>query len=417
MRERIDLPARRRQLLLEDGQRSMLALERSLASDQGCGAEASLHVMDLSSLFSGLGLKLQAHALRDLAQGLSEDAVTAPSQVQLVLPLTKRMLEAIQTADETAIDAARSAWDVCFAQGEPAASGPEALPPQIRLQPAVAEFFITGREGYLAADGGRWMDAAPLFSAGLTSAPYAAAPVKTPVTARPSVQYPPDWMDVRAQAVQMVQEAGVCVHAQKDTVAQMVIKLNAVQDALMRVGQLPLRQAYPDLAVDDCWADPHVLDLLEHLQVFSQRAVRISVSMRNLMLFVFWQGSTLSHVELAHLGQKVADLHGRVDLLDTGVQLVLPVSAMRMRMVSFQVGGQWHALSQAQFREWKQDGTNIQLQLRCGVQDQSLSVAQSGPFASMNLYPWPALVPAPIGLQAVALDGMGRIHLVHHYAS
>jgi len=420
MVEGVHMPDQRRQLLLEDGHRSFLALERALSKHQGSGgAEASLHVMDLSSLCSGLGLKKQALLLKDLAQGLSEDSPATLSQAQHLLPALKNWLEALPTGYEAAIESSRCALDLCFQKPEPESSRSEVTPPPTLQQTTAPEPVAPTAGGGAPAEHARWSDTAPLFPAELAAASFSnpVTAVQTPVAEKSSVPYQSDWVDVRAQAVQMVQDAGACLHAQQDTVADMLIKLNAVQNALVRVGQMPLRQVYPEAAAADLWADPEVLELLEHLQIFSQRAARVSVQIRNLMLFVLWQGATLSQAELTHVGQKVEAHHGRVDFMDTGVQLVLPVSALRMPMVSFQVGGQWYASSLAQFQEWGQDNESVQLKLRCGVQDHTVPVGQSGISCSMNVYPWPALVPAPQGIRAVALDGQGRVHLVRRDAA
>jgi hypothetical protein len=420
MVESVHMPDQRRQLLLDDGHRSLVALERSLSRLPGsAGAEASLHVMDLSSLCSGLGLKKQALFLKELAQGLSEDSPATLSQAQSLLPTLKHLLEALQTGDEAAIESTRLALDRCFQKAPSAAPQSEVTPSPTPVQNTVSEPVAPTTGSVAPTELDRWSDAAPLFPAVLTASSFSnpVAAEQTPVAEKPSVPYPSVLADVRAQAVQMVQDAGACLNAQQSSVADMLIKLNAVQDALVRVGQMPIKQVYPDTAAADLCADPEVLELLEHLQIFSQRAARISVQMRNLMLFVLWQGATLSQAELAHVGQKVATHHGRVDFLDTGVQLVLPVSALRMPMVSFQVGGQWFATSLAQFQEWGQDRETVQLKLRCGVQDRTVPVEQSGTSCSMNVYPWPDLVPAPEGIRAVALDGLGRVHLVRRDAA
>lgn len=414
MSEVTDASQERLQLLLADGQLSLAALQRSLTVGGHTSGEASLHVMDLSSLVASFGLRAQAQRLKDLAQGLAEDPVAAASQVQSVLPQLQSLIQAMQSGQpdllQTVSQALLGSLSAVPQQPESPSMAPSASP-VLASPPATDEVQLPQDPV------GRWSESTPYFSAGLATAPYAAE--KAPISHTPVVQapYQPSWTELRTQVLQIVQDAGLTMPLQAgDALSSSVHKLNAVQDALVRVGQLPVRNVLPDIdCVDEVWADPSVLELLEHLQVFSQRASRVSAQVRNLTVFVLWQGATLSHAELEHIGQRMSDAGGRVDMSDAGVQLVLPVSTQRMRMVSYQVDGQWHAVNQAHFMGWAQSGASCQLKLRCGLCDMVLPVQEPGPVANMNLYPWPAQVPAPASLVAVALDGAGRVHLVHRH--
>ena len=163
MVESVHMPDQRRQLLLDDGHRSLVALERSLSRLPGsAGAEASLHVMDLSSLCSGLGLKKQALFLKELAQGLSEDSPATLSQTQSLLPTLKDLLEALQTGDEAAIESTRLALDLCFQQAPSAAPQSEVAPSPTPVQNTVSEPVAPTTGSVAPTELDRWSDAAPL---------------------------------------------------------------------------------------------------------------------------------------------------------------------------------------------------------------------------------------------------------------
>lgn len=417
----------RRQLLLTDGQFSLAALSRSLAADNPADGEALLHASDLASMFSGLGFKDAAEVLKDLAQGLSEDPLSAMEASRALLPKVRSLMDAIQAEDPAGIDAARQA--LCapsplpspiqetrhgmpvtmLEMSEPATQPTPAtsLPPQTvsLASPANAQ------AGFAAA----WAEPPPFFSAGLSAGPFA------DLAQAPSVRVsllpdPLDWSDVRLQALQNVQDASALAAAQQPDALALQLKLQSVQDGLVRVGQLPLSRVYPDTpGAQDLWVDPSLVELLDHLQVFSQRAQRMALQIRNLTLFVTWFGATLSHAELQHVGDKVAQASGRLDTTDSGIELVLPVSPQRMRMVSFEQEGQWHAHPWAQFVGWSSGPDGLALQLRFGAKNRTLKVSQQGAMAPMNLYPWPTLVPAPPDLTSIAIDGRGQIHVVYRY--
>jgi hypothetical protein len=414
----------RRQLLLTDGQFSLAALSRSLAADHPADGEALLHASDLASMFSGLGFKDAAEVLKNLAQGLSEDPLLAMEASRALLPKVRALMDAIQAEDPVVMDAARQAicapshWPSPISEprhgmpvtmleiSEPAiqATPAPSLPPQTMSlgSPATAQPGLAGA----------WVDPPPFFSAGLSAGPFADL-AQAPAARVSLFPDPLDWCDVRLQALENVQDASALAAAQQPDALALQLKLQSVQDGLVRVGQLPLSRVYPDTpGAQDLWVDPSLLELLDHLQVFSQRAQRMALQTRNLTLFATWFGATLSHAELQHVGDKVAQVSGRIDTTDSGIELVLPVSLQRMRMVSFEQEGQWHAHPWAQFAGWSSGPEGLVLQLRIGTQNRAMKVSQQGAMAPMNLYPWPTLVPAPSDLTSIAIDGRGQIHLV-----
>jgi hypothetical protein len=417
----------RRQLLLTDGQFSLAALSRSLAADNPADGEALLHASDLASMFSGLGFKDAAEVLKDLVQSLSEDPLSALEASRALLPKLRPLMDAIQAEDPAGIDAARQAlcappplpspipeirhgMSVTMLEfSEPAIEptpAPSLLPQTLTLASAAS-----AQPGFAAA----WAEPPPFFSAGLSAGPF--ADLAQAPSARVSLLPDPlDWSDVRLQALQNVQDASALAAAQQPDALALQLKLQSVQDGLVRVGQLPLSRVYPDTpGAQDLWVDPSLVELLDHLQVFSQRAQRMALQIRNLTLFVTWFGATLSHAELQHVGDKVAQASGRLDTTDSGIELVLPVSPQRMRMVSFEQEGQWHAHPWAQFVGWSSGTEGLVLQLRFGAQNRAMKISQQGAMAPMNLYPWPTLVPAPTDLTSIAIDGRGQIHVVYRY--
>lgn len=427
MLDSLSQSSERRQLLLTDGQFSLAALSRSLAADNTADVEALLHASDLASMFSGLGFKDAAEVLKNLAQGLSEDPLSALAASRALLPKVRPLMDAIQAEDAAGIDAARQALCAPSPLSSSVPESKHAMPvtmlemsePAIKSTPAPSwppqtlplASTASAQPGFAAT----WTDPQPFFSTGLSAGPFvdlAQAP-----SARVSLFPDPlDWSDVRLQALQNVQDASALAAAQQPDALALQLKLQSVQDGLVRVGQLPLSRVYLDTpGAQDLWVDPSLVELLDHLQVFSQRAQRMALQIRNLTLFVTWFGATLSHTELQHVGDKVAQASGRLDTTDSGIELVLPVSPQRMRMVSFEQEGQWHAHPWAQFVGWSSGPEGLVLQLRFGAQDSAMKVSQQGAIAPMNLYPWPTLVPAPPDLTSIAIDGRGQIHLVYRY--
>ena len=417
----------RRLMLLTDGQFSLAALSRSLAADNPADGEALLHASDLASMFSGLGFKDAAEVLKDLAQSLSEDPLSALEASRALLPKVRPLMDAIQAEDPAGIDAARQAlcarpplpsqipetrhgMSVTMLEiSEPAIEPTPA--PSLSPQTLTLASAASAQPGFAAA----WAEPPPFFSAGLSAGPF--ADLAQAPSARVSLLPDPlDWSDVRLQALQNVQDASALAAAQQPDALALQLKLQSVQDGLVRVGQLPLSRVYPDTpGAQDLWVDPSLVELLDHLQVFSQRAQRMVLQIRNLTLFVTWFGATLSHAELQHVGDKVAQASGRLDTTDSGIELVLPVSSQRMRMVSFEQDGQWHAHPWAQFVGWSSGTEGLVLQLRFGAQNRAMKISQQGAMAPMNLYPWPTLVPAPPDLTSIAIDGRGQIHVVYRY--
>lgn len=415
--------AERRHLLLSDGQSSLTALTRSLAGKPLADGEALLYASDLASMFSGLGLKDAAQLLKDFAHGLSEDPDAALETSRSLLPKLKPLMDAIEAEDPVRIDAARQALLNAVPSPTLARMAEETSPampvtmidPSASASPPEKPFVPAsptppGEPPVLTS---AWAEQPTFFSAGLSAAPYLQ---DTPTSSHRanSGEEPLNWSEVRLQALQNVQEACAMAAAQQPESLALQVKLQAVQDGLMRVGQLPLNRVYPEVpGAQDLWVDPPLIELLDHLLVFSQRAQRIVLQLRNLTLFATWVGTTLSHAERQHVGDKVAQASGRLDVTGSSVELVLPISAQRMRMVSFEQEGQWHAHPWAQFLGWDSSPLGLSIQLRCGTQDKFLKVSQQGTVAPMNLYPWPAIVPAPVQIGSIAIDGRGQIHVVY----
>lgn len=413
MAEHHGLSTERRNLLLADGLLSVAALQQCLDGATPAGPEAALHLIDLASLLASLGLKPEAQALKGLGRGLAEDPSSAALDVLRLLPHLRQLIETIQDDEASALASARQS----LAQGLQLALVPAPwpiTPPDKALAASMSSLVsepLAGSSRIPAA----LHAALPLFSTGLAGATDVTAAVKSTTLAVP---FQPDWQALRVQLLEGVQEASAWVQAQRGIGPEILLKLSATQDGLVRVGQLPLQQVYPDAqGAAACWADPLVLQLLDHLAIFSQRASWVSVQVRNLTLFVQWRHVSLSQSERQHIGEKVAEAKGRVDLLDAGVQLVLPSSAQRMRMVSYRSAGQWHAVCWAQFLGWDETATQQRLRLQCGLHTIVVAVEQAGDVSNMSLYPWPKLVPGDVGLEAVALDGNDRLHLVRRHSS
>jgi hypothetical protein len=199
-------------------------------------------------------------------------------------------------------------------------------------------------------------------------------------------------------------------------VTELLVKLGSASDALTRIGQIPLEQVYPDAALSSgLWVDFSVAKLLEELHVFSTRCHRITAQQRNQTLFVHWFGLSLSHTEADFLGQKLAQAMGRAEKTEQGLQLVLPVSLARMRLVSYRQDDQWHAVSHAQFMGWTRSvetGKPV-MNLCAGFHACTQSVQEPGQAANMVVFPWPAAVPVGPQVAGLALNREGLVHILH----
>lgn len=412
--------AERRQWLVSDALLSLSALESGLAGPSPADAEAALHLMDLSSMLSGLGFKPEAQALKDMARVLAEDPVSSHQDLPVLMPLLRAMLLAIPQDDALVLERSRKALieGLRLAPAAPAwspaaaaATAPvvQSWPEPGRSQPVVQSSLAEPTPPPPPPP--PQPEQPPLFSAGLTTGSYAAA-TAVPAPLPTGLSYP-ELLALRSQLLDTVQEAGASSDSGAELSPAALARLHSTQDSLIRVGQLPISKVYPEvLGAQACWADLNVLQLLEHLSVFSLRASRISVSVRNLTLFVNWDNVSLSQAELQHIGEQVAHLHGRLEQLESAVQLVVPTSSARARMLPYCFEGQWHALYWAQCVGQDENTSPLTLRLQCGMQSLTVQAEQVGKVLNMNLHPWPSLVPAPVSLQAVALDGSGRLHLV-----
>lgn len=416
----------RRSHLLADAQLSLSALLRSLADTNPAAGEASLHATDLSGLFSVLGLRAEAQHLRELSRALAEDAHGATDQARAAVVHLHALVQALQTDDADAQAAASQALAAIWPAAPVAAPSSSVPSPASETYGSTMAYALPSPANS-ASTSNPVVATTPLFSSGLVSAPYAPHATATANTAAPVASAPPatrseldsllrqaaQWDQVRAQALETVQDAAIGMQSnQHPQLRPALHKLQAAQDALLQVGQLPLTRVYPDVVgADGVKLDAPVLDLLEHLQVFSQRAFRTVAQVRNLTLYVLWEGASLSQTEWEHVGLRVAQAHGRLERAPGGIQLVLPVSWQRMRMQTFQQADQWRAISSAQFLGWGA-GAGTQMRLCVGTHNSTRSVTQAGEAQSLNIYPWPPSVAAPADVTGVGMDGQGRLYLL-----
>jgi hypothetical protein len=403
-----------KQLLLADGLLGLGALEKSLQAATSVGSEAALYLADLASILSGLGLKSEAMVLKGLSTTAAEDPdSTAVTLARQLSPL-RDLLSALQEDDVQAVERARQSLASCVqrpgdaraASSAGVSAAAQASPfVSMALQPSTAAEPMQGLLVDFIEE-----DPPPLFSAGLASGPFAQAMQTAAVASPHGLHAQHDWSGLRTQLMEGVQEAGGWVLAQSTVPSAVLLRLQATQDSLVRVGQLPLQQVYPDVPqAAECWVDRAVLEVLDHLAIFSRRARQVAVEVRNLTLFVHWRDASLTQAEIAHAADRVAELQGRLEIHEAALQLVMPVSTFRMRMVPFVDGGQWHAVPWAQVLGIAADG---RLRLQNGLRVDDRLVEQTAQATNMNLYPWPTAVPAAAGVSALALDATGRLHLV-----
>lgn len=427
-------------MLVADAQIVLQALSRSLHNMPASSDEALLHLSDLSGLFSAFGLKSEADLLRQLSTRLAQESGDGAQQMLLLMPDLLAIQAAMVADNGLHLSVARKALaaSVHFLTEPPPALLPVAQPLDLALAPVKASSpaplvasalayaslmsqIATPIAPFATAPNPTTIPApsTPLFSAGLLATPFAASLAALPSgAAAPQLPSLPDWSELRAQAWHVLQDVSQSLHGSGTPErAEMAFKLSAASDALSRIGQLPLRHLYPESALSpSLWVDMSVAQLLEQLHVFSARCTRISAQQRNQTLFLHWHGLNLSNTESEFLGQKLAQAMGRVETNDQGLQLVLPTSQERMRLVSYRQEDQWRAVSSAQFMGWERhaDNGSPQMKLCAGFQTLLLPVQEAGEFSTMNVYPWPSAVASEAVVAGLAIDRAGQLHVLHH---
>jgi hypothetical protein len=418
-------PPMRQVMLVADAQIVMQALTRSLQNTPAFADEALLHLSDLSGLYSAFGLKTEADYLRQMCSRFAEQADEGSAQLRALMPNLQAIHDALAAHDTPQLNAACKALAVAVQalwapklpeqttnpptqlQAVQDMAPPTMAPPTpSTAKPATPEFGL------------------PLFSAGLLAQPFGKP--ETTQAASPGARAQPlpvipNWSDVRAQALQALQDVGQSLAARPDQdLAEVMSKLGAASDTLSRIGQMPLHNVYPHAALaPSLWVDPSVAQLLEQLHVFSERCLRVTAQQRNQTLFLNWHGIHLSHTESDFLGQKLAAAFGRVESVSNGLMLVLPVSLERMRLVSYRDQDQWLAVSSAQFMGWSRSAeSGLPLMKLCAGFDASeLMVQETGEAATMNVFPWPSVVPAGAHVAGLALNRAGLVHILRHVAA
>ena len=418
-------PPMRQTMLVADAQVVIQALTRSLQKTPALADEALLHLSDLSGLFSAFGLKNEADHLRQMCSRFAEQADEGSAQLRMLMPNLQAIYDALAANDTQQLNAACKTLSVAVQalwapkSPEPATNPPTpvqavqdnapaavAPPTPIAAKPPTPDFGL------------------PLFSAGLHAQPF--AKTETTLAVSPGARAQPlpvipNWSDVRAQALQALQDVGQSLHAKPaHDLTEIMSKLAAASDTLSRIGQMPLHNVYPHAALPpSLWVDLSVAQLLEQLHVFSERCLRVTAQQRNQTLFLNWHGIHLSHTESDFLGQKLAAAFGRVESSSQGLMLVLPVSLERMRLVSYRDQDQWLAVSSAQFMGWSRSAeSGLPLMKLCAGFDASeQTVQESGEAATMNVFPWPSAVPAGAHVAGLALNRAGMVHILRHVAA
>ena len=409
----------RQALLVADAEISLLALSRSLQHMPGSGDEALLHLSDLSSFFSSFGFKHEADVLRQLSSSLAEESGEGPAQLLLLMPDLQAIQEALLADNASGLSTARNDLAASVQRLFKPHPSSEAAAEQSKVQSGhtTAAFFDIPVD-MANSQPKKSVVSTPLFPAGLMSASFAAPEaIKMGSPEVSNLTTMSDWSDIRSQAWQVLQDVGQTLHASPaQDLTQVMHKLSAASDALSRIGQKSLKEVYPYASLaPSLWVDFSVAHLLEQLYIFSERCVRITAQQRNQTLFLHWYGISLSHTETDFLGGKLAEAMGRVEKNDQGLQLILPVSLERMRLVSYRQEDQWHAVSGAQFMGWQRgiESPLPSMSLCAGFQTVTQSVQEAGEAATMNVYPWPPSVPASADVVGLALNRAGLVHILH----
>ena len=363
--------------LLADAQRAMDGLTQSLSRPLEDMPQAALHVFDLVTVLSRLGFAADAQDLQSLGQELLMGQPTALSSVRDKLVTTRQRLLDIQTlpSQPDHSDSPRAA--------APSQAGRE--PPK----PTAA----WGSFGWASTEMTHWAAHGTL---GQDSSAV------TPIRQRS--------MDLLQHARLLNQDQGLDAQRALDAV------LAQLQDCIGHLDQVPLRNLYNQAQhrVDDVWVDPEVIRGLQRLQPMASRCTQLLVQSRGHLVCIDWEGLQLSAQELDTVGSVLAQLSGCVLMQADRYRLILPCSVQRMSCLSFLLGGRRYAASMAQCQSdlvSLSQGEETQCLLTLGQQSLTLQVQAWLGCKTMTLYALPSGVAAPAGVQRVAMDGQGQLHL------
>lgn len=369
--------------LLADAERAMDGLAQSLSHPLEDMPQAALHVFDLVTVLSRLGFAAEAQDLQSLGQELLMGQPTALAAVRDRLVATRHRLLEIQTLPtEPALGASPQATPA-------SASGIDKPTPT----PAWGNFgWASNQMTHWAAHGTLGQDHSTV----------------TPIRQR--------GLGLLQHARLLNQDAGAQAQRALDAV------LAELQDCIAHLDQVPLRNLYnqPQHRVDDVWVDPEVIRGLQRLQPMALRCTQLRVQSRGHMVCIDWEGLQLSAQELDVAGSVVAQLSGCVLAQADGYRLVLPCSVQRMNCLSFILGGRRYAASMAQCQSDMvslSQGEGTQCVLTLGQQSLTVQVQAWLGCKTMTLYALPPGIPAPTGVQRVAMDGQGKLHLWFDHAA
>ena len=363
--------------LLADAERAMDGLAQSLSRPLEDMPQAALHVFDLVTVLSRLGFAADAQDLQSLGQELLMGQPTALALLRDKLASTRDRLLEIQTLPTEPSPSVAP---------DPATPlGTEMARP--RPTPAWGSFgWASTQMTQWAAHGTLGHDSSAVL----------------PIRQRS--------MGLLQHARQLNQDRGAQAQRTLDAV------LAELQDCIAHLDQVPLRNLYnqPQHRVDDVWVDPEVIRGLQRLQPMALRCTQLRVQSRGQLVCIDWEGLQLSAQELNDAGAVLAQLHGCVLTQADGYRLMLPCSVQRMSCLSFMLAGRRYAASMAQCQSDMvslSQGEGAQCLLTLGQQSLTIQVQAWLGCKSMTLYALPPGIPAPSGVQRIAMDGQGQIHL------
>lgn len=392
-------------LVAADAERSLDGLAHSLQRGTAGMSQGALHSRDLSGALSTLGLDAAAGLVDDVGRQMTLGQPSVLDVAQGLIPLIAQAVKDIQLGHVPESDVQEETWGpwssrlqvLVTRDAAPLKSFEAVVPKQAPAVPQPA-----------ALD-------APLDATEL-AVPHAPPPL--PLQPQTTVSASdPGWRALRMQGLNLIQNARI-VNQQDDerTVRQMDALLSELQDWSLRVGQRPLSDLFPQAAQDmtDVWLDAFLLERLEPLRAWGQRATRIQAQSRSLIIHVELQGLALPDDEYQQAGRCLRSVSGQIRRTEQGYRLALPCSLTRMRVVPFILKGQRYAVGFAQFIQFQPDtaeaGAAGSLILRSGVDSKSLQVDRILPAENMNLFELPEGIERPDWLSGVALDGAGDIY-------
>ena len=367
-------------LLLADAERALDGLRLSLEQPLHDMPQAALHALDLASALSRLGWATQSDVLHLMSQQLS---LGQP----MVLGLTQDIVNDLLTLIH------------------------ERSHPSVQTDtPEVSKRWIDWRHQLSAPMGSAspsWSGLTPASGALPAFAGYAT------LSADSTSAHP-----VRQHSMDLLQHARM-LNAESDEASRRALDavLAELQDRTCRLDQVPLRNLYNQghHHVDDAWADQDVVRGLQQLQPMALRSQQIQVECRGLLVFISWHGLELAPEERHQVGQVLQRLGGSLFELEQGFRLCLPSSVRRMSCMAFTMAGRRYAVSAAQCPDSPLTSSpstdENRLNLRLGDQALTLKMEAWLGCHPMNLHPIPQGVRAPDGVNAVALDGNGRVYL------